>query len=323
MIGKPFKKDAFRKRKAFGYAGTSRRVTTKKRMGYASTKRRPYANTKLKKLARSVRKLAAHDRASLGTMTYRLFSTGRSTVNPGRQTVQGFNVNGVSTFETVLGQLKFFNPATPGTLTTADGAAGTYQRNVRFESQHARLTCRNSYQTPMNIKIYLCHVKDDTSVAPADAWSTGVTDGSNLADATYIGTYPSDVNMARDLWTWKVIKNVELKPGQSVSVSHTAKPCEYDPSLTDAHADVYQREYKAFAFVTVISGVMGHDTVVTNEQTNVAAGFDYELARSFKVTYQAGININYVYVNDSRDTTFTTSGVTGALVTDNQTYSMT
>jgi hypothetical protein len=244
-----------------------------KAKGYARTSRRKYKRTtsKVARNAKSIKKLQAHDRQSLGDMTYRDLNAVSLTSLVNQQNVYNVYPNATATLETVLGQCKFYNPSVPGTLTTASLATGTYQRNTRFENIHNKCNIRNNYQSTCEVRVYLCTTKDDTSVTPAGAWQNGLPDGSNLSTLQDLGGYPTDYELATDLWKMKLAKRCVLAPGQSTTVSHSTGSFEYSSSTVDDHALSYQKEYKCFSWMIVINGVVGHDTALS-EFANLPAG---------------------------------------------------
>ncbi len=156
-------------------------------------------------------------------------------------------------------------------------------------------------QSDCNLKVYLCKAKDDTSITPSSAWSSGLADSGNVSAITQLNQFPSDTDLFNDLWSSKVAGNFTLSPGQTASVSHTVKNVEYDPSLVDTHNLTYQKEYKAFTWMFVVSGVLSHDTTL-NEQGMAACGVDFSHHVSTVISYDAGTNIKYVHVVENLDT---------------------
>jgi len=299
------------KRKTGGRAGTSRRKYTRVRK-----------RSKVAKNTKSIRKLQQHDRQSLGDMTYRHLESysSHSTVNA--QAVPSISTARTTDLETVLAQCKFFDPSTPGTLITGSTATGNYQRNVRFENVSSSIKVANNYGTTQSVTVYLCKVKDDTSVGPGSAWSNAVADGSNLIGTTPLGQYPSDYDLVKDLWNLKVAKKVSLAPGKSFTLSHSTGAFEYSSSTVDTHSMIYQKEYKSFVWMIVHHGELGHDTVLS-ETAALPSGLDISYTTTYKVKYDAGINIRYIYVVNDNDTAFTNGGVMAQKpVTDNQGYSI-
>lgn len=297
----------------------------KRSVGYAKTRRRKYKRKRgtMTKVKRDIKRLKRDSRAALGDMTVRRFASDTLTTGAGAQTVAMLVAPNATTVleNNVLNNLKYFDPVT-NALVVAPGAAGTYQRNIRVESTTATVTMVNNYATSLHAKLYLCYTKDDTSIDPVTAWGGGIVDGSNLSGLADIGSYPTDFDLAKDLYSWKVVKDVLLKPGQKLTATHSCKGFEYSPSTVDQHALIYQKEYKSFAFVLVLRGELGHDTVITNEQLAVPGGVDWMYKTVYKVRYNAGKNISFVHVDNNLGTAFTNSGVMSQKpITANQAYS--
>jgi len=263
----------------------------------------------LRTMKSQIRSLQQSERQSLGQMTARNIYSQRVLASANQQQIATIsNPLSTTTIENALGNLKFFDPANPGTLVTASMAVGSYQRNVLFKSVTSKLLVRNNYQTDVNVKVYLAQIKDDTNFDISSAWVNAVADGSNMVGTTELGQYPSDYNQVNDLYKVSMLSKASLSPGQSMTCSHTVKDIEYDSSTVDSHGLIYQREYKSFQFLLVITGQLGHDTV-SDQQTHLEAGVDCQVLDTYVVKYDAGINITYTHVNNYMDSAFTNLGV--------------
>lgn len=280
--------------------------------------------SKAKKVDKAIRNLQRHDRASLGTCTTRNLYSGtlRSAVNAQAAGTTDFPLS-VAVIEAQLANLKFFNPATPGTLTSASGVSGTYQRNMLFKSVSSKLCLRNNYQSDADVSLYLCACKDDTDLSAYTAWQNGITKGSNLSATSQIGQYPSDYNVFNDLY--KIVKThkMVLTPGQYFTTSNTVDNVEYDSSTVDAHNLTHQTEYKNFQWLIIVKGVISHDTSVATEQTLAQAGVDWQMSNTYVIEYNAGTNITFTIVSNTMDAAFTNGGVQSHQpVPDNISYSV-
>lgn len=274
----------------------------------------------VKRMRAQMTKLKKFDDTTTGRMTYRQTLVGRLVSAVNQQNVEWSQINAWQSLETALAFCKYFDPANPGTLVVGSPATGTYQRNILIDSMTGRYKVRNNYQVPVEVDLYLCTVKDDTSITPETAWTNSISDATNLTAITDLNQYPSDYNELNDLWKLKKVCSATLQSGQEKSVSHTVKSIELDPATLDNHALTFQKEYKSFGFLLVVKGVQGHD-VSANEQCVVGAGVDFEYSRIFKITYSAGTNINFTHIVNSYDTP-SNGAVTGARpIADNQSYS--
>lgn len=227
----------------------------------------------------------------------------------------------ISSFESAVGNLRFFNPSVPGTLTVADASSGTYSRDIHFSSVYSGIEIRNNYMVPAKVKVYLAVPKQDTNISPLTYYSDGITDQVVAGgSATSPCLTPNEIDLVKESWSIKLLKNKELPPGKSFKVSHTVNDINYDPAMYDTHALAYQKKYKSFGFIVRIEGVLGHDTVA-DQQGIVKCAVDIQATKVWKITYDAGANLNDIYISDSRTSTFTTSGVTGVQpFIDNITY---
>lgn len=285
---------------AYSYATTKNTAPSQPLRGKPAKRRvRKPRPSKIKNCSKAIRELQRHDRASLGDMTYRELSAQQILCTPGTQKVHEFSgACTPSSIETVLAQCKYFDPATPGTLVVGSQAAGTYQRNTLIKSISAKLLLRNNYQSDVKVKVYLCHAKDDSNVSPEGAWSNAIADGSNLSALTELQQYPTDYDLFNDLYRSKVVVNTTLAPGQSITTANTEKDIEYNSAVMDTQSLTYQKQNKMFGWLVVISGTTMHNPA-TGVQSLGAGGVDALTSTTYRVKYDAGINIRYIYcVND-------------------------
>lgn len=271
----------------------------------------------LKNQVRELRRVAESD---MGTLIFRDREASSILASVNEQEASSLVGSSTTLLEEVLAQLRYYNPSAPSSLVTADGATGTYQKEFHFKRNYSRLLLRNNYQVPVKVTIYICSPKGETTISPLTAWTNGLTDISN---ATYNSTlsYPTDSQQFNDLYKVVKVKRSLLHPGNEYSCSHSTKSFSYDPSLVDSHGLSYHRAFKSFLFLTVVQGVIGHDTSLS-EYGVLASGVDVMLDRTYEVQYAAGADIKYVYVTGNLSA-FTNGGVvSNKPVSDNQGYSV-
>lgn len=250
-----------------------------------------------------IRDLKKSEEASLGKMTYRKIQAWNHTVGNNVQSTSSYAVNRPTEYESVLANLKYYDPAVPGTLVTAAAATGTFQKDFLVKNIFSKLSFRNNYQTDVEITAYLCLPKSDSSIGPSTAWGDGIsTDAGNVTSKNEIGCFPTDFDVFRDLWTAKRALHKVLSPGQSTECSHSVQDVQYDPALYDEHAADYQRRFKTFTWLVVIKGTLAHDTTLTAEQGIIAAGVDVLQSETWSVQYDAGVNLSYVMLDTTLDT---------------------
>lgn len=295
----------------------TKRKTTRKR-----TMRKRTQKGGLKQVKTQLRSIKKALKADQAYHTFKTVSTSQllSTVN----SVNYSALAGVdmATLETSMANLRYYDPQTPGTLVTANASTGTYSREIHFSSVYSGGTVVNNFQVPCEVKLYLCKVKSDTSITPTTYFSNGITDQVISGTASNIDLYPTEIDVLRAQYVVKCYKTKTLQPGQSFKFSHSVKNIDYDPSLFDSHSLTYQSKYKNFVWMIRVNGVIGHDTAVASQVGNLQAGIDIEQVSVYKITYDAGVNLNDIYISDSRDT-FTNGGVvSNKPVSDNQGYSV-
>lgn len=233
---------------------------------------------------------------------------------------QTFDVVTGSLIETYMANLRYYDPSTPGTLVTAAGATGAYSRELHFKNVHGMLEIRNNYQTPCKVKVYLVQPKGDTNISPTTYYNNSIADQLIGGAGTIVtnGIYPTDLNAFTAQWRCKCIKDVNLDAGSTVVVTHNSGSFKYDPSLFDSHALEYQNKFKAFAFFVRVEGVIGHDTIL-GQYTTISGGVDIATSVRAEILYDAGINLDDIYLSNSRATAFTNAGVvTNKPIADNQ-----
>lgn len=295
----------------------------------ARRRRRPRIknNKKLSKDVAQIKKqvsdLRHSENAGLALLTYRLRTATAGSCNDNEQVVITRQVNRINDYETVLGQLLYYNPSDPANLVTADGTTGTFQKQFLFKSISSTIICRNNYQTDADVIIYCAMPKQDTDQAPTTAWDNGIADDAgNTVAQTDFGILPTDFDTSRDLYNFKRMCSKRLSPGQSVKVNKSVHNIDYDPAYVDSHNLTYQKGLKNFGWIIIVKGTIGHDTAVAGEQGMMQAGVDVFQKTVYKVSYDAGVNMSYVYTDNTGFDTFTNGAVQSHQpVSDNKPYS--
>jgi hypothetical protein len=227
-----------------------------------------------------------------------------------------------SDIELAMANLRYYNPATPGTLTTANAATGSYERKVHFESIYDKLNVRNNYQVPAMVTVWMCTPKNDTNIAIDSFYSAGVSDQTIGMAVTSPLLYPSDIQQVTANWNMKRCKQIRLEPGRSFDVSYSFGPFDYDPAVVDHHNLVYQKKYKCHFWYIRVEGCIGHDTVAAEYLTTQAA-VDCVNDRKYVMTYDAGVNLDDYSEDNDASASFTNAGVvSNKAVSDNQSYSV-
>lgn len=233
------------------------------------------------------------------------------------------SINTCSNIESYIAQLRYYDPATPGTLVTASAGTGTYQRELFIKNIHSKLEFTNSYQVPIKIKVYLLKAKGDTNLTPATYYNNSCTDQviNASVDVTTRGIYPTDLNAFMAQWDCKCVKDVYLDTGSRFTVSHNTGSFKYDPSIFDTHSLEYQKKFKCATWFIRLEGAFGHDTSAA-EQTSLQSGVDVNVLTTATIMYDGGINLDDIYIANSQSTSFTNGGViANKPVSDNQSFS--
>lgn len=283
--------------------------------GFALKKKVCHIENQLKDLRRA-------EDASLGLMTYRNVINTSLRVGDNVQKVASYAINRSQDYESVLANLKYYDPSDPANLVTASGVTGAYQKEFLVKNINAKLEMRNNYQSDVCLTVYLCIPKSDSSISPDTAWTNGITtDAGNVLANTELNQYPTDYDVFRDLWTAKRVCYKKLSPGQSATATTNISDVTFDPALYAQHSADYQRRWKSQRWLVVVTGTISHDSVSPNDVGLSSAGVDILISSTWKVQYDAGVNISYVYLDTTYDTPGTGFVQSHQPVADNISYS--
>lgn len=278
---------------------------------------------KEKKLEKRVAKLSKLAESDMGTLVVRRRSTDALLAAVNSSNSASHVLWGSSEIETALAQCRYYDPSTPSALVTADGTTGSYQKEFLFTKCYGKVVCRNNYQVPCQVDIYICKSKEDTSLTPGTTFTNGITDVTNsLTASTNSQLYPTDSPQFNDIWAIESHVSKVLEPGQVCSVVTGKIPFfQYDPSIYDSHALLYQKKFHARVAFIRVRGVLGHDSIA-DQQGFLQAGIDIEIMHMFEIKYSAGADIKFIHVIDNAST-FTNGGLCSNMpVADNQAYSL-
>lgn len=283
-------------------------------------RRKPVSGRRKKKsLKKQVKQLASIVKNTEGTLTYIDKNTARLLASANQNAYLDVGTVTMANYETVLGQLRFFDPSNPGTFITGSGATGTYSREYML-SYYVETQITNNYQIPVEVSMYNLSPKVDTSIAPATAYTNGLADVGNPSSSSTL-MFPTHSSEFVDLWKIEKTRKVILQPGKSIVMIQSRKDVKYDPSLYDSHALTYQKRFKCSAQLLRIQGVLAHDTTL-DQQGHAPAGVDIVSKRKWVVKYDAGVDLNYIVLSDNYDS-FTNGAVVSSYpVADNIGYSV-
>ena len=255
---------------------------------------------KVKGLTRQVKELKRLSEADMGTHIHRVRSTMTVEAGPNFQHSDYIVASDVGRLEDVLARLQYYDPSNPTTLLTASGNVGSYHKEFYFSRVHSKLTVRNNYQVPVMVRIYQVTPKDDTSIDPVTAFTTGLTDVGNPASGSPLVFLTDSKQFGGDIWRVQKSQAKYLDAGRQCTMSWSAKPFQYDPSLVDAHNQLYQAAYKPCLYVVFVKGIIAHDALA-GQQGTCSSGVDVMCDTVFQVSYPAGADIHQVTVDDESD----------------------
>jgi len=227
-------------------------------------------------------------------------------------------------YEAAITNLKYFDPSNPGTLLTANGNTGTYQRNFNFVKGYAKINLRNNYEVPVRVRLYHLRCAEDTTINPQTRFTQGLAD-VGITNANGINVYPTDSHEFMNSWPIVTSKMRTLTPGKTVSMIATFKDVHFNPADLDERNLTYQRGFKTQAFGIRIVGVQGHAQVgdpSVDQHGSTQCGVDYELVSTLECKYDGGND--HIDIEVSQDSTLTAPGyVSAAPNALNRTFSYT
>ncbi len=262
--------------------------------------KKTYKKTGGKTLTKKVKALTKMVNADNATHTHRMINTHFTTVGKNLAAYDSIPCHASADIETALTNLRYYDPATPGTLVTAAGGTGTFSRKFGVHALHSKLTIRANYQVPGKVTVYLLQPKVDTSIDPISAMTTGLADQGNPS-VTSPSIYPTDSDNFRDLWSIVYSKSIVLQPGQERTFTSNEKPFEYDPSLFDTHGLTFQKAARAKRWLIRTTGILAHDSTTGGLVGLNAFDADIFTESKYVFKYDAGTNLNDFTISGSYD----------------------
>lgn len=310
-------------------AGRFTKATLNRILGQSAAKQKAFVaryskrgmkSSEVAKLKKKVKAISHTLENNTAIAVFRKRDTEVRTCAVNAMSMDNFSAITVSAIETAMAGLRYFDSAT-NALVTANPATGTYQRDMLVKETYVSMLCRNNYQVPCRITIYVCLPKVDTNISPLSYFTSGLTDQGNPT-ATSPLVHLTDSQIFNE--NWRIGKSISklLSPGQEVSLSHSGKSFEYDFSQVDTHGQAFQRRYNCMAFITRVEGVIGHDSVETDEQGFLQAGVDCEINTKYVFHYDAGKDLHDIFIDDNASTFTNTGLVSSKPVSDNLGFSL-
>lgn len=307
---KKFKEYVLPKRPRKNYSRIAKRArlaSSKKVHKTRKKRRRRKKRTTLKKKVRRLQKvtntLAKSVDTDTGTVTIRHRNTGQITSSINLQSSNVFMMNSKTDIETYpCSKLYYYDPNTPGTLQNADFTSGTYSKELQIVSSGMILHLRNNSTGNVNVKVYIVHPKDDTGSSPNQMWDSADADSPTTVDKTYIGARPNSHKVFTAAYTAKTLWTGKMTPGQSQFFKNYEPAFKYNPAFADVNVVEYQRQYRCFGFMVIISGDLCHDTTTSTLVGRAPATLDWEAMKAWKVKYSAGVNLKYTSITNDYDT---------------------
>lgn len=226
-----------------------------------------------------------------------------------------------SGLESAFANLKYYDPATPGTLVTAGINSGTYSHDYRI-SAHSSINIRNNDLVPINVKLYLVKAKGTVSDTPLTLLDAGLVDNGGTAKTSTMIHLSDGDDMIKPYWTYKLVKDIRLMPGGEFISKYSTGEYDYDPAKFDTIAETYQPLTKTFAWVVRVQGVVAHDKTTTGNVGTIAAAADIIIKTFYSCKYNSGgASLYTIGVSDVLDT-MAAGPVVSQVSMRNQEYSL-
>nr|WAE42674.1 MAG: capsid protein [Cressdnaviricota sp.] len=219
--------------------------------------------------------------------------------------------NNVTTLQSVIAGLWYFNPSAPGTPVQATLAGTGYSKKILFDRTVHTLTLRSNYKATVDATIYVCTPRTGTNITAATAITDGKTE--DLSGSTYttqnIFHRPSWSSEFNELWKIQTTFKRRFEIGEEASFRHVIPSYYYDPAQILNETEAYQKNIKGtFTWLIRIQGVLGHLTAATTPMTTVSAMDCWEKGY-YRLKYDAGLKIVTRNVLTTGLTTWTTGNV--------------
>lgn len=302
------------------YKKTKKQATNSKN-GPVKVTKKPFIPKAIKKELKEIKKSINVDKA---THTYKATYATTLKSLTGRCNHSAINASALADIESACTNLRYYDPAVPGTLVTANASTGTFARDVFFKDFYFKLLLRNNYQVPCRVKVYLCKVKNDTNELPTATYTAAITDQVINAgvDETDYTIHLTDIERVKEVWNVDCLVDKVLEPGHEAVATHSTGAFNFDPSHADSYTNAYQQTFKGSVFVIRVEGILGHDTAAA-EYTLLPAGVDILLTKKATIQYDAGVDLDDIYISDTLAQSFTNGGVCSLKpVADNIAYSV-
>lgn len=264
------------------------------------SKRKPSLKKKVERLQKSVKHVKDIAENGVGHKTYReRFSYQFKLASTNTAEYQTTNLCGHTSIVRALNTMFYFDPSDPGNLISANGSTGTYQREYLFDPSFVFMA-RNNTSIACKLRCYLLLPKTITMITPSNAVNDGLNDkGSGLLTSTL--AYPTDSEVFNT--SYRIVKSwiKEVQPGQEVVHRYKGKPFKYDPSVDDQYVAQYYPDWSGATVLWRLEGIVGHDDADTSEVGTMGASVDIMTWSTYLITYDAGINIKFIVVDDDTD----------------------
>jgi hypothetical protein len=199
-------------------------------------------------------------------------------------------LNDSTTNEAALGNLRFFNPAVPGTLTSANAASGTFLRKYEFKYMKVDMTWRCASTNGGTVTAMIVLPKRNGDDTPLTTFTNGIADQG--VGGALVKEQPSIwiTDSAQFNEKYKIVKKIHkhLEPGQQLTLSYNTGCYRYDPTAFDDDPTSVRKDAKQVFMVASILGDLvgeqGNPFTVTYGQTSM----QFMMSQQWKVEYDAG-----------------------------------
>lgn len=274
-------------------------------------------------LTKKVKDVKAIAESGIGYVTYRERYTWQSTTPTDINLVfyNSYNLCSGAALERFLKKLYYYDIDLESSLVTANGNSGLYQRVFNMKTSF-NWTVRNNYIVPVKVRLYLCLPKVITNLSPFTSISNSFTTQQDTGDGLINSPlmFPSDCIEFGETWNIKRSWIKQLMPGAELHGSYVHPPFNYDPSFDDAFDKDFYPMYCGASLLSRVEGVVQHSGDFT---ASGLGKIDVQTNATCHITYDAGVSLHKLVVNDQSDMELTTPVLTQKNIAVMQDFSRT
>lgn len=307
QVGGRSKRRKYRRNSRYKTSGKIKSLKGRKRVKRG--KRKPSLKKRVSKLERKTNDMTS-------SLTYKRTKVGSVSCTPSQATYQNVDGNKTSFVETILGNVKYWDSgSSPAGFVekNVNASTGDGYDKLHFKSCYSVLHVKNSYQYPVEVRIYAVRPKSDTNTPPTTEFSNSVAEETNVGDASpYI--YPTEIKEFQRAYDIITVRKKILQSGAVFKDTCSTKNFYYNPQFQAGVTEQHQPRLGAYTFMIRVAGVISHDdTADPGRLYGTGPGrVDYHIKTVWQMKYNSGgPKVCYTRVEDNQSITPASNAFTG------------